>query len=84
MKHTRPILTRNGANAMSKVADRVRRHREELKAAGLRPIQIWVPDARRPGFADECRRQSRRLRGDPHEDEVLRWLEEMADRDGWR
>jgi hypothetical protein len=22
-------------------------------------VQIWVPDTRRPGFADECRRQSR-------------------------
>jgi hypothetical protein len=22
-------------------------------------LQIWVPDTRRPGFADECRRQAR-------------------------
>jgi hypothetical protein len=22
-------------------------------------VQIWVPDTRRPGFAEECRRQSR-------------------------
>ena len=22
-------------------------------------MQIWVPDTRRPGFAEECRRQSR-------------------------
>jgi len=29
-----------------------------LRAAGLRPVQIWVPDARRPGFAEQCRRQS--------------------------
>jgi hypothetical protein len=21
-------------------------------------LQIWVPDVRRPGFADECRRQA--------------------------
>ena len=27
--------------------------------AGLRPVQLWVPDTRQPGFADECRRQSR-------------------------
>jgi hypothetical protein len=25
---------------------------------GLRPVQIWLPDTRRPGFAEECRRQS--------------------------
>ncbi|MGA0532624.1 antitoxin MazE family protein [Hansschlegelia sp. KR7-227] len=40
------------------VGGRVRKRREALKAAGLRPVQIWVPDVRRPGFADECRRQS--------------------------
>jgi hypothetical protein len=28
-----------------------------MRMAGLRPIQIWVPDTRRPGFEDECRRQ---------------------------
>jgi hypothetical protein len=38
-------------------ADRVRRRRDKMRAAGLRPIQIWVPDTRAPGFAEECRRQ---------------------------
>ena len=40
-------------------AERVRKRRDALRAAGLRPVQIWVPDTRRPGFANECRRQSR-------------------------
>ena len=40
------------------VSDRVQKHRDGLRAAGLRPLQIWVPDTRRPGFAEECRRQS--------------------------
>ena len=31
---------------------------DALRAAGLRPVQIWVPDTRRSGFAQECRRQS--------------------------
>ncbi len=37
----------------------MRRRREKLRAAGLRPIQIWVPDTRAPGFAAECERQCR-------------------------
>lgn len=41
------------------ISERVQKRRDALRAAGLRPIQIWVPDTRRPGFADECRRQSR-------------------------
>ena len=40
-------------------AKRVRKRRAVLRAAGLRPIQIWAPDTRRPEFAEEARRQSR-------------------------
>lgn len=38
---------------------RVRDHRARLREQGLRPIQIWVPDVRAPGFAEEAHRQSR-------------------------
>ena len=37
---------------------RVQKRRAMLRKAGLRPVQIWVPDTRRPDFAVECRRQS--------------------------
>lgn len=40
------------------VTERVQKRRAALRAAGLRPLQIWVPDNRRPGFIEECRRQS--------------------------
>lgn len=39
------------------VNQRVRKYRDALRMAGLRPVQIWVPDTRRPDFAEECRRQ---------------------------
>ncbi len=42
-------------------AERVQKRRDAMRMAGLRPVQIWVPDTRRPGFAAECRRQSRRV-----------------------
>ena len=65
------------------VVERVKRHRDGLRAAGLRPVQIWVPDTRRPGFAEECRRQSLLLRDDLHEREILDWIEAVADTEGW-
>ena len=65
-------------------SDRVQKHRIALRAAGLRPVQIWVPDTRRAGFAEECHRQSRALRADTHERETLTWLEVAADTDGWK
>jgi hypothetical protein len=37
---------------------KVRKHRERLRKRGLRPIQIWVPDVRSPGFRSEAHRQS--------------------------
>jgi hypothetical protein len=68
---------------MSELTKRVGRHQQKLREAGLRPIQIWVPDTRRPEFQEECRRQSRMLLEDPQEQEVLNWLEAVADREGW-
>lgn len=66
------------------LARRVGRHRDRLRAAGLRSVQIWVPDARRPGFAEECRAQSRALADDAHERETLDWIEATTDTEGWR
>jgi hypothetical protein len=40
------------------ISERVGAHRSKLRASGLRPIQVWVPDTRRAGFAEECARQS--------------------------
>lgn len=45
--------------ANTTVRQRVQKHRDALRAAGLRPVQIWLPDTRHPGFEEECRRQSR-------------------------
>lgn len=40
------------------VRERVRSYRERLRAQGLRPIQIWVPDVRSSIFVKEARRQA--------------------------
>jgi hypothetical protein len=38
---------------------KVQARRNRLRTQGLRPIQIWVPDVRAPGFLEEAQRQSR-------------------------
>ena len=63
---------------------RVQKHRAALRASGLRPVQIWVPDTRRAGFAEECRRQSLNLRNDAHERETSDQLAAVADTEGWQ
>ena len=37
---------------------KVSEHRARLRARGLRPIQIWVPDVRAPTFRAQAHRQS--------------------------
>jgi len=69
--------------ASTSSAQRVQRHRAQLKAQGMRPVQLWVPDTRSVDFAAECRRQSMLLAADPHEREMLDWIEQVADTDGW-
>ena len=42
-------------------SEKTTRYREKLRAQGLRPIQIWVPDTRSKTLAEEVRRQSLRV-----------------------
>jgi len=69
---------------MASTAERVKQHREGLRRAGFRPVQLWVPDTRTPKFKSECRSQCAALRDDPHEQEILAWVEKASDATGWQ
>ena len=70
---------------MAHVNLRVQQHREALRKSGLRPIQIWVPDTRRPDFAEECQRQSRLVaeadKAEPGLPELMETA--LAEMEGW-
>jgi hypothetical protein len=54
--------------------------------AGLRPVQIWVPDTRHPDFAVECRRQCLLVAqaDSAHAGSMQLFMDEaLADVDGW-
>lgn len=70
---------------MPHVNSRVQKHRDALRLAGLRPVQIWVPDTRRPNFAEECRRQSHlAAEMDRADTNMQKFMDEaLADVDGW-
>ena len=67
------------------VRERVQSHRNRLRASGLRPVQIWVPDTRHPNFAEECRRQSLlAAESDKADKEMQGFMDDaLADVDGW-
>jgi hypothetical protein len=63
---------------------KVARSRARMRAAGLRPVQFWVPDTRRPLFVAELSRQCLALKDDAQEVEVMRFTEEAASQvEGW-
>ncbi len=65
--------------------DRVRKHREAMKRAGMRPVQLWVPDTRRPDFTREASRQARLIRAcDAKQGDELAFSELAAAQiEGW-
>lgn len=71
--------------ATNHVNARVQKHRDALRMAGLRPIQIWVPDTRRPDFAKECRRQCLIVSQADSADKATQQLmdEALDDIEGW-
>lgn len=64
-------------------SEKTARYRETMRAASLRPIQVRVPDTRSKTLAEEARRQSLLVASDPHEVEILDWIESIADTEGW-
>ena len=67
------------------VNQRVQTHRDKLRRAGLRPVQIWVPDTRRAGFRKECRRQCLiAARADRRDEDLQRFMDTaLNDVEGW-
>lgn len=52
---------------------------DQLKARGLRPVVLWVPDTRRPGFAQAIKRQLALVEADADDRETLALIEAAAD-----
>lgn len=61
--------------------DRVARHRAALREKGLRPIQIWVPDTRAEGFAEQAHRESVIAAADLQTRAVHDFIEDVTDWD---
>ncbi len=54
---------------------RMASYRQRMRQAGLRPVQIWVPDTRAPEFIEICRQQARAVAADdPAGDEIMRFV----------
>lgn len=60
---------------------KVREYRKRLRGQGLRPIQIWVPDIRAPGFRSEAHRQSLAVSASAHVRDDQAFIDAVSDWD---
>lgn len=61
----------------------MRAYRERMRAAGMRQVQIWVPDSTSPSLRREARRQSLLVSRSASEPEAVADIEAIADLEGW-
>ena len=57
---------------------KVQAHRARLRAQGLRPIQIWLPDVRSRRFAIQASRQSRLVAESAHAIEDQAFIDALS------
>ncbi len=53
-------------------------YREKLRRQGLRPVQVWVPDAQRPAFKRKLAKQVAAL-STRRETDALKFIEQVFD-----
>jgi hypothetical protein len=69
--------------AMTDGAKRVRKHREKMKAAGLKPVTIWVPDVNSPEFKARVAREIKLINASADEKAILEELSNI-EIEGWK
>jgi Protein of unknown function (DUF3018) len=69
---------------MADGAKRVQKHRDKMKAAGLKPVTIWVPDVNAPGFKERIAREVEIINADADSQRVMEEMLALADFSDWK
>jgi Protein of unknown function (DUF3018) len=70
--------------AMTDGAKRVQKHRDKMKAAGLKPVTIWVPDVNAPGYAEKLAREIEIINADADSQRVMEEMLALGDFSDWK
>jgi hypothetical protein len=60
---------------------KVKEHRERLRAQGLRPVQFWLPDVNSKEFKEEAHRQSLAIANSPADADDQAFIDSISDFD---
>ena len=69
---------------MADGAKRVQKHRDKMKAAGLKPVTIWVPDVNAPGFKEQIARAVEIINADAESQRVMEEMLALSDFSDWK
>jgi hypothetical protein len=69
---------------MADGAKRVQKHRDKMKAAGFKPVTIWVPDVNAPGFKERIAREIEIINADADSQRVMEEMLALADFSDWK
>jgi hypothetical protein len=58
--------------------DRVKAHRDRMRAKGMRLVQVWLPDTTTPEFRAEARRQARLINESPTAKDDQAFIDSVA------
>ncbi|NEW89613.1 DUF3018 family protein [Rhodopseudomonas sp. WA056] len=83
-KSKRPAAAGGASEPRSTGAERVRRHREKMRAMGLKPVTLWVPDVDTPEFQEQIARAVEVINADEESLRVLEGMLELGDFSDWQ
>ena len=69
---------------MADSTKRTRKYRDKMKAAGLKPVTIWVPDVNAPGFKERIAREIEIINADAESQRVMEEMLALADFSDWK
>jgi hypothetical protein len=62
---------------------KMKQYRQKLRAAGLRPVQLWLPETSTAAFAKKLRQESLLANKGSDEKAVMDFIEKTVALDGW-
>jgi hypothetical protein len=65
-------------------ASRVRKHRAKMKAMGLKPVTLWLPDTSTPEYKAQVRRECELINASKDSQIVLDGMWELTDFSDWK
>lgn len=83
-KGKRAAAAGGASKPRSASAERVRRHRDKMKAMGLKPVTLWVPDVDTLEFKEQIARAVEVINADEESLRVLEGMQELGDFSDWR